>query len=100
MLAAAYSSIKRLQEFLRFEERPDLAERANIHDAGEKFGDEKIEEAHTGIQMTSASFSWTPDGDAYLQDVSINLNKPLLYICVGSVASVSMLLSLVLLTVA
>ena len=41
------------------------------------------------IAMQGASFSWAPDAEPFLKDITIRLDEPKLYMCAGPVASVS-----------
>ena len=41
------------------------------------------------IVMQGASFSWAPDAEPFLKDVTIRLDEAKLYMCAGPVASVS-----------
>lgn len=106
-MAASYASLKRIEEFLLKDEKPPVAslpsERGSTEEDEKDSGgsdipqltsdDEKTrvtEELSIAIAMDSASFSWAPDSDAFLQELNLSLTEERLYMCVGPVASVSL----------
>ena len=98
VLVASYASLKRIEAFLLLDEKRIEEEDFVSESNSEKVVlDEKatpetsvtaIGDHFASISMNSASFSWDPESDAFLTDISFKLDRPQLYICVGSVASV------------
>jgi ATP-binding cassette, subfamily C (CFTR/MRP), member 1 len=94
-LAAAYASVQRIHDFLLLPERElgvtDDAHSTNADSSKDLENDvEKSNRAAT-ISMQCACFSWSSDSDAFLKDVTLELPGPGLNMCVGAVASVSVL---------
>lgn len=98
VLVASYASLKRIETFLLLDEKMSDEEGADSETDSEKITmDDKLSpptssislgDYFSPINMSAASFSWDPESEPFLKDVSLNLNQPQLYICVGSVASV------------
>ena len=98
VLVASYASLKRIETFLLLDEKKTEDEGSVSESSSEKVVlDEKatpetsvtaIGDHFAPINMTAASFSWDPESDAFLKDISLKLYHPQLYVCVGSVASV------------
>ena len=99
VLVASYASLKRIETFLLLDEKKTEDESSVSESSSEKVVlDEKstpetsvtaINDHFAPINMNSAAFSWDPESDAFLKEISLKLYHPQLYICVGSVASVS-----------
>lgn len=91
VIAASWASLKRIESFLLLEEREEerlgsSEKLENIYVAVD--GVELETRTPPAIVMQSASFSWAPDTEPFLKDITIHLDEPKLYMCAGPVASV------------
>ncbi|CAL1703415.1 unnamed protein product [Somion occarium] len=101
ILVASYASLKRIESFLLLDEKSD-DEDEELEDDSDKdpslnekaMQTLKPDDHFTPIIMSSASFSWDPEADAFLKDVTVEFNTSQLHICAGSVASGKSLLLL------
>lgn len=101
VLVASYASLKRIETFLLLDEKnvksdgsdsdSDISsEKVTLNEKGSLPASSSfIGDCFLPIKMSSASFSWDPESEAFLRDISLTLSQPQLYVCVGSVASVS-----------
>ncbi|GJJ06129.1 hypothetical protein Clacol_000318 [Clathrus columnatus] len=71
-LFAGYASLKRLQEFLRLEEKLTHADLHNSCPA-----------ENLTISMKDASFSWNPTSDSYLKNLTLNIRPGKFHMCIG-----------------
>lgn len=90
VIFAAYASIKRIQSFLLLEDQTDTDSVGEDHGAVKR----PLGDSCSAIKMENASFGWTAEGEPFLHDVTLNLQSGQLHVCVGSVASVSMIINL------
>ncbi|KZT65538.1 P-loop containing nucleoside triphosphate hydrolase protein [Daedalea quercina L-15889] len=85
-LAASWASLKRIEKFLLLEERQEwrIGSAEKLQNISESLGDIELE----------TQFSWAPDADPHLKDLTLRCDEPKLYMCVGPVASGKSLLLL------
>lgn len=91
-LAASWASLKRIEKFLLLEERQErrIGSAEKLQNISESLGDIELEtRTSPAIVMEHAEFSWAPDADSFLKDLTLRCDEPKLYMCVGPVASVS-----------
>ncbi|KAF7349689.1 hypothetical protein MSAN_01695700 [Mycena sanguinolenta] len=81
-LGAAYTSLKRIEHYLRLEERVPPPEALNDSKDEKSFAEPPI-----SICLQNASFSWGADKSAFLGPISLELSPFKLHVCVGAVAS-------------
>lgn len=47
-----------------------------------------LETVTSSFHINGASFAWSPDIEPFLKDITVNIDQPELYMCIGPVASV------------
>ncbi|KAJ6583769.1 P-loop containing nucleoside triphosphate hydrolase protein [Mycena sp. CBHHK59/15] len=99
VLAASYASLQRIQGFLSLEEQDivqtgkgsQIFSNHSKSSLGSMLGRSTnyipLEATTSDVRIMEASFSWSPDAEPFLKDISADIDKPELHMCVGPVAS-------------
>ncbi|KAF8312075.1 P-loop containing nucleoside triphosphate hydrolase protein [Clavulina sp. PMI_390] len=86
-ILAAYASLKRIQNFLRMQEKPHAPQQGEATSQSEEKSKSPQIQGVEDFKMEGASFSWLPDSPIILHDIHLLLTLGKLHMCVGPVAA-------------